>query len=109
MPDPTNQIKPYKHTTFKVKNLSDYLKINFLIEENRNIPYSKEDILCYRGMENLTWKPIPSILVSELFQYESQMINDFITLSPDEFINCRDDLIEDKNYVMYLGKMIGII
>ena len=69
----------YKHDTFKITSVSQYLAIINAVK------YC--DSLVYRGMQNLDWKLEPSLCRNHHYiaDIEHQMIEDFICSSPREF------------------------
>lgn len=69
----------YKHETFNVKNVSDFLAIINAIEDC--------DSLVYRGMQNLNWKLEPSLCRNHHYiaGIEHKMIEEFLCSRPKEF------------------------
>lgn len=91
--------KNYKHSTYKITCLNDFITlINIIHKEKQNNYFYTDAMICYRGMENSDWLLRPSISVNNLFDYETNMIEDFEILRPNEFNDC-------KNVFSKLAKM----
>lgn len=77
---------PYQHTSFRITNLSDYIKLVEKLEEKRPSNwYEKENYFFYRGIENIEYSLLPSLEINKLVQFEKFLINDFYCMRPDEF------------------------
>lgn len=69
----------YKHDTFNIKSVSEFLAIINAIEDC--------DSLVYRGMQNLNWKLEPSLCRNHHYiaDIEHKMIEEFLCTRPKEF------------------------
>ena len=73
----------YRHLTFVVNNLLDYLKIIKMITGAK----SPGETLVFRGMSNCEWLPLPSLAryTGNDVTIEYTMVNEFLTLRPEAF------------------------
>lgn len=85
-----DQLQEYKHPTFKVKSLSEFLTVINIIKSKPLVGY---DELCFRGMNNYEWNLLPLLARESTFIdfSESEMVNEMITLRPEEFQNFDSD------------------
>ena len=80
-----NTVDTYKHLTFNVSSLSDYIEIIRVLNSKEDNRYYN-DSLVYRGMADYRWN-----LVSSLERYqgdevaEHHLINEFLTTRPEAF------------------------
>lgn len=82
----------YKHTTFKVNSLTEYIELVSSISNTRRSSKVFERSLAYRGLPDESYSLIPSLgridtkgTVDLVNDIESRIINDFIAKRPDEF------------------------
>lgn len=79
----------YPHLTFVVHSLSEYLDIIKVM----NLACESDELLVFRGMGNSNWLPVPSLgrIESDQVDLEYHMVNEFLTLRPDEFRGLTSD------------------
>ena len=80
---PEDRIDPYNHLTFEISELSDYLKIVNLMQDNDSIYW---DVI-YRGLDNYQFELLPG-LGRNLFYLDSaeyEMVHEVLKLRPEEF------------------------
>ena len=81
-----NILDYYNHITFRIENLSDYLKIMNIINKRRS-PKDMIPSVVFRGMSDYKWKLEPSY--EREFPccegFENSMIGEMKTLRPEEF------------------------
>lgn len=79
--------------TFIIKSLSDYINLITSLNKQKNgdCPSNKAVALCYRGIKDSTYKLEPSIKFSNLFDFESELVDEFIRLRPEEFNGINND------------------
>lgn len=84
------QLQEYKHTTFKVKSLSDFITVLDIIKSKPGGDYTE---LFFRGMTNYEWTLMPHLgrHVAPVEFCESEMINEMLTLKPEEFSGITSD------------------
>lgn len=84
------QLQEYKHTTFKIKSLSDFITVLDIIKSKPGGDYTE---LFFRGMTNYEWKLIPHLgrHIAPVEFCESEMINEMLTLRPEEFLGISSD------------------
>jgi hypothetical protein len=76
----------YDHDTYRITNLSDYIKLIELLEDFKPKNwYENENYYFYRGFGNKEYGLVPSIEISELLQFERHIVTDFYNLRPEEF------------------------
>lgn len=88
--DESQQINEYKHLTFKVKTLSEYLELCHFFTQCEESTFG-EDVhsLIYRGVANLTWKLEPSIerLTHKRTDTEASIVKEFMAMRPEAFVH----------------------
>lgn len=84
------QLQEYKHTTFKVNSLSDFITVLDIIKSKPGGDYTE---LFFRGMTNYEWTLMPHLgrHVAPVEFCESEMINEMLTLKPEEFSGITSD------------------
>lgn len=92
----------YDHITFSVNSLSDYVYIVgklALIVKN-----SPLDTMLYRGMSNVEWKLIPSLLRLPAYKYELEhnLALDFLSEEPKLFENSKNNF-ENLTKMQHFG------
>ena len=85
--------KYYWHSTFLINSLAEYIGIINLLNDCKDEEYlsNKEMNICYRGVANCSWELEPSVSFLKLFDYESELVDEFIRLRPEEFSSIRND------------------
>jgi len=86
---PENRIEPYSHLTFEITNLSDYLRIINLMQDDDSIYW---DVI-YRGIDNYRFELMPG-LGRNMFYLDSaeyEMVHEVIKLRPEEFGSMNSD------------------
>lgn len=81
----------YRHITFVVENISEYLQVLKIIKRNDRF---SDRTYAFRGMSDYTFNMLPSISrknISSLAEVENAMVNEFLTLRPDEFSGITSD------------------
>lgn len=81
----------YKHITFVVENISEYLQVLQIIKQNDRF---SDRTYAFRGMSDYTFNMLPSIARKSTFslaEVENAMVNEFLTLRPDEFTGISSD------------------
>lgn len=92
----------YDHTTFLVNSLSEFIQIvSKLALIVKNTPL---DILLYRGMSNVEWRLIPSLLRLPAYKYELEhnLALDFISEEPKLFENSKNNF-ENLTKMQHFG------
>lgn len=83
--DVANTVEEYRHLTFRVKSLVDYMLIIRMLNSKENFDYYNDNLV-YRGMADYRWKLESSL---ERYQYdedsEHQLVNEFLTVRPEAF------------------------
>lgn len=84
------QLQEYKHITFKIKSLSDFITVLDIIKSKPGGDYTE---LFFRGMTNYEWSLIPHLgrHFAPVEFCESEMINEMLTLRPEEFSGIYSD------------------
>ena len=84
------QLQDYKHTTFKIKSLSEFITVLNIIKSKPDGDYNE---LFFRGMINYEWTLIPHLAryIAPVEFCESEMINEMLTLRPEEFSGITSD------------------
>lgn len=75
--------KQYDHVTFLIRSVSDFMKILQVLNTNSTT-------YAFRGMSNYKYELIPSIARGDIYlmdDVENCMVNEMITLRPEEFNN----------------------
>ena len=77
----------YGHSIFSIDSVSKYIDIIYLLNECKNKEPKSNVInqICYRGMENSFYRPVPSISFKNLFDFESELVDEFARFRPEEF------------------------
>ena len=81
----------YKHLTFVVESVSEYLQVLQIIKRNDRF---SDRTYAFRGMSDYTFNMLPSIArksVLSLAEVENAMVNEFLTLRPSEFSGITSD------------------
>lgn len=82
---PEMVLDSYKHITFVVESVSEYLQVLQIIKRNDRF---SDRTYAFRGMSDYTFNMLPSIArksVLSLAEVENRMVNEFLTLRPGEF------------------------
>lgn len=82
----------YPHVTFNIDDISAYIKFLNILNEVYTTEEFIDRIICYRGMEDKSWKLEPSILVNNLSSQEQLMYTEFEQLHPSEFTGIKSAL-----------------
>mgnify|MGYP003297077817 CR=1 FL=1 len=81
--------KDYLHLTFQVNSLLEYLQVVKMI----NMAHYSNETLVFRGMSKSEWSPLPSLARytgnDETIEYN--MVSEFLTLRPEEFVGLRSN------------------
>ena len=86
---PENLIEPYKHLTFEITSLTDYLKLINLMQNDESIYW---DVI-YRGMDNFEYELLPGLgrYVFYLDSAEYELVHEVLKLRPEEFDSMKTD------------------
>lgn len=82
---PEMVLDSYRHITFVVESVSEYLQVLQIIKRNDRF---SDPTYAFRGMSDYTFNMLPSIArksVLSLAKVENRMVNEFLTLRPGEF------------------------
>lgn len=82
----------YPHLTFKVSSLTEFLEIVTLLSRTKRESFVNGEII-YRGMADKDWELLPSLgRYDDLDDgIEYNLVNSFLTLSPDAFMNLKSN------------------
>ena len=81
----------YKHITFMIESLSDYLQVLQIIKSK---DYLCDRTYAFRGMSDYTFNMLPSIARKNIFSLaksENAMVDELLTLRPDEFAGIKSN------------------
>lgn len=84
--------KDDKGLIINISSLYDYLNVIEAFEKEHKT--DKQNIgnqFFYRGISDNSWNLEPSLSFNNLVSYESKMVQEFIQLRPDEFLNVKND------------------
>lgn len=81
----------YKRITFWVESISEYMQVLQIIKQNDRF---SDRTYAFRGMSDYTFNMLPSIArksTLSLAKIENAIVNEFLTLRPDEFPGINSD------------------
>lgn len=82
-----NCLDNYKHTTFVITNLEDYIKISIMLQGIARSGGLESSQMIYRGQSNYEWNLVPSLwrLDNSDENTEHLLVSEFISKNPNEF------------------------
>ena len=98
-----NDVHPYHHTTFAVKNLNEYIDVIMSFEKEIRKDKSSLKKMVYRGMADENWKLVSSIARKRNFEInEKEMIREFKYTNPNIFFGLGTNF-EVLSYMQHYG------
>lgn len=86
------ELSGYPHLTFKISSVVEFLEIVELLSKTKQESFVNSEII-YRGMADKDWKLLPSLGRYENLDdgIEYNLVNSFLTLSPDAFMDLKSN------------------